>query len=164
MRAKPHTVADSAPLGLSGLRGRADMVAPMNSPLGAAWRLAWLVVAGLGLFFGLRESPLEMTPWLLFLVTKIVAATVFFGYVRHGASAVPVMALLVGLAAAPLADRVRWLRTRRFVPLAVAVLLIVLEITRWLLGPQIMIDGRDIAGGDPWPLERHAERNVTVTW
>jgi hypothetical protein len=100
----------------------------------------------------------------VFLVSKIVAATVFFGYVRHGASAVPVMALLVGLAAAPLADRVRWLRTRRFVPLAVAVLLIVLEITRWLLGPQIMIDGRDIAGGDPWPLEQHAERNVTVTW
>jgi hypothetical protein len=152
------------PLGLSGLRGRADMVAPVTSPLSAAWRLAWLVVAGLGLFIGLRESPLEMTPWLIFLVTKIVAATFFFGYVRHGASAVPVVALFAGLVAIRSADRVRWLRTRRFVPLVVAALLIVLEITRWLLGPQIVIDGRDIAGGDPWPLEQHAERHVTVTW
>lgn len=152
------------PLGLSGDRGRADMVAPRRSPLSVGWQLVWLAVAGLGLFFGLRASPLEMTPWLLFLVTKIVAAVVFFGYARHGASAVPVIALLAGLAASRLGPIGRSLQVGRFLPLASAALLVCLEITRWLLGPQVMIDGRGIAGGDPWPLEQHRERTLTVSW
>ncbi len=152
------------PLGLSGVRGRADMVAPIQSPLSVGWQLVWVAVAGLGLFFGLRSSPLEMTPWLLFLVTKIVAAVVFFGYARHGASAVPVIALLAGLAASRLGRTGPSLEVRRVVPFTAAALFVCLEITRWLLGPQIMIDGREIAGGDPWPLEQHAERIVTVTW
>lgn len=151
------------PLGLSGFRGRADMVAPMKSPLSALWRLAWLVVAGFGLSLGLHDRPLEMTPWLLFLATKIVAATVFFGYVRHGASTVPVIALFAGLVTSRLVRKGPSVEVRRVLPLATAALFIVLEITRWLLGPQIIIDGRDIAGGVPWPLEDHAGRVVTVT-
>ncbi len=152
------------PLGLSGIRRRADMITPIESPLSTLWRLTWLVVAGIGLFLGIRENLLELAPWLLFLATKIVAATVFFGYVRHGASTVPVIALLAGLAVSRLLHGPRLLKVRRIAPLAVAVLFVVLEIARLLLEPQVLVDGRDITGGIPWPLEQHAERIVTVTW
>jgi len=154
----------NVPLGLSGVRGRADMVAPTSSAPAAVWRVCWLAVAGIGLFFGLRASPLELAPWLVFLATKIIAATVFFGYARHGASAVPVIALLAGLATVNLLPSDRWSTARRVAPLTVAALFIVLEVTRWILGPQVSIDGREIAGGDPWPIAQHTDRTVTVTW
>ena len=152
------------PVGLSGRRGPADMVNPKSSSASAVWRLAWLVIAGYGLIIGLREDALAMVPWLVFLLSKVIAATAFFGYIRHGASVVPVMALFAGLAAVRLTQGGGWPRTRSIAPIAAATLLIVLEITRWLLGPQIMIDGRSIASGDPWPLDQHVERTVSVTW
>jgi hypothetical protein len=66
--------------------------------------------------------------------------------------------LFAGLAFAAFAELVRSSRTHRVVALATPAFLIVLEITRWLLGPQIVINGRVVSSGDPWSLGQHTER------
>jgi hypothetical protein len=148
------------PMGLSGPRRPVDMVLPQPRPLATAWRIAILAVAASGLAAGLRRFAL--VPWLLFLASKVVLTALFFGYARQGATAIPVIAILLGRAVE------RWLRMRPS-RLAVAALAmgISLEAARFVSRPQVRLDGARIGRTDPHPPDEHdahrLETNET-TW
>lgn len=60
------------------------------------WALALTAVSLIGLVAGWKR--VVIVPWLLFLLSKAVITAAFFGYGRQGATVVPVVALLLGLA------------------------------------------------------------------
>ncbi len=156
------------PLGLSGVRRRVDLVVPEGG--GAeAWRLALLAVALWGLARGLRLSPAALVPWLAFLLSKVAVVLAFFGYARQGASVIPVLALLIALAVShslPASgdDRRRTARppsgTR--IVLAAALVLLAIEGGRWISRPTLVLDGREVARSDPWPVDRHEQRWLEI--
>ncbi len=160
------------PLGLAGVRRNVDLVVPEASPGATAWRLALLAAALLGLWAGLRNASLRgpLVPWLLFLASKVIVTLAFFGYARHGATVIPVVALLVALvpdafrpgrvrgvgAAAP-ADR-RLFRAA----LIAAALLVGVEGVRWAAGPELLLDGRTVGPTDPFAPEDYADRRLEI--
>lgn len=133
------------PAGLSGIRYAVD-VTVADGILAAAWRIALLAAAAAGLIAGRRNPALH--PWLLLLATKAIAAAAFFGYARLGATTIPVVALLVAIAA------VRWwpARARHVIERAARVALlalIVVEAGRWLDHPRLLLGGHPAGPHDP---------------
>jgi hypothetical protein len=136
------------PLGLPRLRRAVDLAVPDAGWRTASWSAILLIGCSLGLAAAWRRPAL--CPWLLFAVSKLVVTAAFFGYARQGALVFPVVALLLGLAAA------RWIPTvggarpqpvLRITALALAVLVAV-EGIRALRPPALAVDGRPLEAGD----------------
>ncbi len=154
------------PLGLDGARRAVDLATPAGGPLVWLWRLALLALAAAGLAAA-RGRWLALAPWLLFLGAQLAVTVAFFGYARTGATVIPVLALLAGLAAErwlprreERAGRRRWPRPAL---LAVA-LLLAGETARWIAPPRIAVDGRPLAGADPFPVDHHVTRRIEADW
>ena len=152
------------PLGLSGLRRAVDFVVPEPGRLALGWRLLVLLAAAAGLAAGFRRAAL--TPWLLFLLTRLIVTVAFFGYARQGAMASPVVLLLAALAAerwllrGALGGAVRKAHVVGGVLLAAAV---ALEYNRWAGKPQVLIDGEVVtSAADPVPLDVHRDAHIEV--
>ncbi len=147
------------PLGAGGRRHAVDLAA-RESAGAAAWRLGTVAVGALGIVAGRRRLA-SLAPWLLFLAAKIVTTLLFFGYARTGASVVPVVAVLAGLAAK------RWLLRPLSDHRLIAAGLVALglgvgiEGARWMSRPRIAIDGRAITTV-PEPADDHAEHRVEI--
>jgi hypothetical protein len=94
---------------------------------------------------------------LLFLATRIAVTVLFFGYARQGATAIPVLAVLFGLAV----ERTVPARAAR---LAIPVLAIgvALEAARFVSKPQVRLDGAVIGPADPYPPDEHDAHRVAV--
>ncbi len=150
------------PVGLSGVQRAVDLVVPRGA--GAlVWRILILAAALIGLAAARRA--VEIIPWLLFLASKILVTVLFFGYARVGATSIPVVDLLMAIAAvsylAPrVPRRVRPWRERAFVAALVLVLLI--EGIRFASGPSVRIDSRVVTGVDPFPGDAQRDRIIQV--
>ena len=138
----------NVPMGASGVRRAVDLVVAERAPL---WRALIFIAAAAGLATAWRRR--ELWPWLLYLGSRVAATILFFGYARIGATAIPVIALLVAL----LIDR---FASRAGVKVAIAVLVasLVVESARVASRPTMTIDGEVIGTND-----RHADdRTVRV--
>jgi hypothetical protein len=155
------------PLGLSGLRRQVDLVVPTGSAA-TAWATAVLTLAVVGLWVGRRR--IALVPWTVLLLSKVVVAVAFFGYARQGATVIPVVALLVCLGAEPLVSRLRtrldrspgWARGRRLAVPAAALLLLAVEVGRWVARPEVRIDRTPVGAIDPQPPADHRDRQIEV--
>lgn len=154
------------PLGLDGTRRAVDLATPAGGLVAWIWRLALLALAAAGLAAG-RGRWLALAPWLLFLGAQLAVTVAFFGYARTGATVIPVLALLAGLAAErwlprreERARRRWWLRPA----LLAAALLLAAETARWIAPLRIAIDGRPLAGSDPFPVDHHVTRRIESGW
>jgi hypothetical protein len=150
------------PPGLSGVRRAVDLVTPEGG-ISTAWRVAVLAVCALGLAAGWRR--VALWPWLLFLASKIAATVLFFGYARQGATVIPVLALLLGLAAK------RWVLARlprpaekRAGPFAAAILLLAVGVegARLIAKPVVLIDGQVVGPTDSFATDVHRDQRVEV--
>ena len=154
------------PLGLSGIRRRADMVAPEGGSVVVVWRAALLALVVAGAWIGHRQPALF--PWLAFLLSKLLITLAFFGYARQGASVIPVVMLLMCLAGNRLLTAVgdAWRRLpqrrRRWLVAAPAILLLLVEAGRWASRPEVTIDGRAIGASDPFPTADHRDRRIEL--
>lgn len=148
----------AVPVGLSGPRRAVDMVTPEESRTATLWRLALLAIAAAGLAAGRRHAALW--PWLLFLITRVAVTVLFFGYARHGATVIPVLALLFALAVAPLLDR---LSQRTAAALTAALLLAAaIDFARVIDAPAPHLDGRPLGAADPDPPDLHRDQRLDV--
>ncbi len=148
------------PLGLSGVRRRVDLVVPESGTGSVAWSFALLAAALWGLVRGLRRDAAALVPWLAFLTSKLVVVVAFFGYARQGASVIPVLALLIALAAGEPSPESRRRWTRAMV--GAALILLAIEGGRFLSQPTLTLDGRQAGESDPWPVDRHEERRLKI--
>jgi len=146
------------PSGLSGTRFAVDMVVATGWTA-EAWRMLVLVASAAGVAAAARNPAL--VPWALFFLSRAAAAVLFFGYARLGATAIPVVALLAGLAAA------RWLRfdeNGRRARLALGAL-VALELVRLMQGPGLAIDGQEATRGrDPVPAADQLDHEIRVVF
>lgn len=154
------------PLGLSGVRPSVDLTVPPAGAGAAVMTLGVLLVALAG-FVAAGERRRALIPWLLWPASKLVVTVAFFGYARQGAAVIPVVALLVALAAdrhllAPLRRRFPRLRPG-LLAAGFAALLVALEGARFLAAPVLNVDGRPILAGDPFPADDHADRRIAVS-
>ena len=146
------------PAGLSGTRFAVDVVVASGWPA-EAWRAAVLVACAAGAVAAGRNPAL--VPWLLFFLSRLAAAVLFFGYARLGATAIPFVALLAGLAAA------RWARfDENGRPLRLALVAVVaLELVRLLHGPGLALDGQEATRGrDPVPAADQTDHELRVVF
>ena len=152
------------PWGLAGERRAVDLTVP-RGPGFAAWRVALLAACLAGVWFGRRERLLHL--WLLFAATKVAVVVAFFGYARHGATLIPVVALLTALAAKVLGERLSpgWASDRRALRIAVVVALLGLGVEgqRYFRPPTLILDGREIGDRDPLPAEDHLDRVLELS-
>ena len=163
------------PMGLSGVRRPVDLAVPEGGPAVAAWRLGVLVLAALGLWAGWRPGGRRreaLVPWLLFFLSRVAVTVAFFGYARHGATVIPVLALLAGLAAerwvpsgelekASRGSRragKKWLRAAALA----ALVLVAIEAVRWVSGPVALLDGRRVGAADPFPADDYVDRRLEM--
>lgn len=137
------------PVGLTGVRGRVDLLVP-DGLLAQALALVLALAAAIGAWSGGGR----LAPWTLFVVAKLLTAAVAFGYARLGATAAPAVMVLAVYACATF-----WTE-RRVVLLGVA--LLVLELAATFPGVSVTIDGRPVGGSDPVPLSDHAPRHVSI--
>jgi hypothetical protein len=150
------------PLGLSGTRRAVDLVVPEPGWGERTWGLALLAACVLGGVAG--AGRLALYPWLIFLLSKVAVSVLFFGYARHGATVIPVVALLLALAAD------RWLLRRTTIPIGrraaaaalLAVLALGLETARFLAGPTVVIDGRVTGASDPFRDDLGQDHRIEV--
>lgn len=151
------------PMGLSGLRRSVDLVAPEGGLIPAGWRVAILAISALGIAAGWRR--VSLWPWLLFLASKIAATILFFGYARQGATVIPILAVLFGLAAErwALPHAPPW-AANRAAPLGVAILFLAVgfEGARFLAKPAVLLDGRVVTATDSLPPDVHRDQRVEV--
>ncbi len=144
------------PAGLSGTRGAVDMVVA-DGWLAAAWRVAVFILCMAGLAVSWRLPALF--PWTALLAVKAAAAVLFFGYARLGATAVPAIAVLAGLA---LARRLGPRAGDRPIRVVLAALVAV-EVIRMLHGPALALDGTPATTRrDPVPLADHESHRLRV--
>jgi len=143
------------PAGLSGPRRAVDLVVPDPGPLAFVWRVVLLLAALAGVAAAWRAP--ELWPWLLFLAAKLVVTVLFFGYARQGAIVIPIVALLVALAARPLLARVS---VRAFA--AIALVAIAADAVRVATRPALSIDHRPATTSDPDPSDVHRDQRVDV--
>ena len=144
------------PAGLSGPRAAVDIVVA-DGPLASAWRIVVLAACVFGLAAAWRIPALY--PWVAFFAVKAIAAAVFFGYARLGASAAPAVAVLVGLAFARRAARPGSERGLRFALAA----LVAVEAARFVHGPGLALDGESVgARRDPVAASDHADHHLRV--
>jgi hypothetical protein len=135
------------PIGVSGTRRAVDFVVPVAAPLPIAWRLALLLAALAGAVTAWRA--LDLWPWLFFLASKLAATVLFFGYARLGALTIPVIALLIALAAQRLLAR-----TPAKVLAAILLLAVAAEAVRVVSKPTLSIDAD--------PPDVHRDQRVDV--
>ena len=100
----------------------------------------------------------------------MLMAVAFFGYAREGATVIPVIAVLTGLAAerclgaswSPVRAAVqapqRWL----LAGLLAGLILIGIEGFRWSVGPVVTLDGREVGEMDPFPESEYQNRRLQV--
>jgi hypothetical protein len=143
------------PAGLSGPRRAVDLVVPDPGPLAFVWRVVLLLAALAGIAAAWRAP--ELWPWLLLLAVKLSVTVLFFGYARQGAIVIPVVALLVALAARPLLARVS---VRAFA--AIALVTIAADAVRVATRPALSIDHRPATTSDPDPSDVHRDQRVDV--
>jgi len=79
------------PLGMSGVRQAVDITTAYGW-WATTWRVLLLVLAGVGIW--VLRSSCGLVPFALFVVAKLIAVVLFFGYARMGALCVPSFALL----------------------------------------------------------------------
>jgi hypothetical protein len=156
----------NAPLGLSGSRRQVDLVVPVGAAA-AVWRGGLLVLVLAGAWLSRRDP--GAVPWLLFIGSKLIVTVAFFGYARQGASVIPVVALLVCAALArawlQLSERLQpspVFRRTAAVMVAVVILTLAAEASRFASRPNVAIDGRSIEATVPFPAHEHADRSVEV--
>jgi hypothetical protein len=144
------------PMGLSGSRRPVDMVSPDADAPAVVWRSAIGIVCLAAIVFARRRPAL--VPWLLFLATRVAVTLLFFGYARAGATAIPVIAVLLALAVE------RWLHVRpsRLAVVALAIG-VSLEAARFSSRPGVSIDGSPVGATDRFPPDEHAEHRIEVT-
>jgi hypothetical protein len=95
------------PFGRDGVRAPVDLTVP-DGIAAVVWRSSLLVLAIVGLVRLVRRGPrTAVAPWLIWLVARVVAVVLFFGYARLGALCVPVFALLWATALEPVLLRMR---------------------------------------------------------
>jgi hypothetical protein len=143
------------PLGASGRRAAVDMTLPDGGALASIWPLALLALCGVGLAAGRRQPALA--PWLLLFGSKLLAAVLFFGYARLGATTVPVVAVLLAFAGEGRTGR----RLSRIAAVAVLMLL-GLELVRYARGPSLRIDGWLVEKADPFPADLHRDQQIEL--
>jgi hypothetical protein len=156
------------PVGLSGVRRTVDLVVPEHGFGVHVWRLGVLAAALLGAYAGRRREAL--LPWFFFLLSQLAVCVAFFGYARQGVMVIPVVALLVGLAAErwlpgvrkAAAGRPSTLRAGLKPVLATALLLVGIEGARWLWSPELVLDEIRIENSDPFPPGEHKVRRLEV--
>lgn len=151
------------PLGLSGLRRSVDLVTPDGGASWIFWRPGFLVFSALGLLAAWRHSALW--PWLLLLASKVVVTILFFGYGRQGATMIPILAVLSGLAADRwIFPRVPPLVEKRAAPLLLAMLLIAVGVdaARFIAKPVVRLAGRTIGAVDPFPPDLHRDHRLEI--
>jgi hypothetical protein len=110
------------PIGLSGVRRQVDLVAATGA-WAWTWRVLVLAAAAAGLWSLRRVRGLW--PLFAFALTKVLVVAGWFGYARHGALCVPVIALGVAAAAA------QWLPARRTRALGFAAAAALLALDTW---------------------------------
>jgi hypothetical protein len=157
------------PLGLDGLRRRVDLVVAEPGLGVTLWRLALLALCLVGLAGSWRS--LAVLPWTLFLASKVAVVVLFYGYARHGATVIPVLLLLLCLALrtmpglSHLRQALAGNRRRSPALLIVAVLAVAAagcELVRWARQPTVQVDGQAVGTYDPWPVDEHEDRVITV--
>jgi hypothetical protein len=144
------------PVGLSGLRRPVDMVVPDRGLTGRVWRIVILFGCLAGIVAGRRRA--AIVPWLVFLLTRLAATVLFFGYARQGAAAIPVVGVLVGLAASATPIRIRAGSTA--IPLLL--LGVALDGARAVAKPELAIDGRRVTVSEPLHPDDHDVHRVEV--
>lgn len=137
------------PIGLSGTRRQVDLVTATGA-WANAWRALVLAVAAAGLW-SLRRVRATW-PLLAFALTKLLVVAAVFGYARHGALCVPVVAL--GVAAA--VDR--FVPNRRWLAPAALGLVLLLEALRCALGAAAIVDGTPLTA--PLPAQDFQARAI----
>ncbi len=148
------------PWGAGGLRRAVDLTVPGGFAY-AAWRVALLALAVAGAW--LARDAATLAPWLAFAAAKLAAAMLFFGYARHGATLVPVVAVLAAIALSRLGSRVVGRPRRRRLLVAVGLLAALglgVEAQRWLRPPAVAIDGRPVTDEEPVPAAEHRDRRI----
>jgi len=149
------------PWGVSGLRRAVDLAVPQGTGF-AVWRALLLLACAAGLWLGRKVEVIWL--WIALVAHKLFAATLFFGYARHGATLVPVVALLSGLLIVRLArPRLAAVAGKAAVVLVtLAAVGLGVEFWRWFDPPAVALDGRSITGPDPFPAGQHLDRRVSV--
>lgn len=146
------------PAGLSGTRLAVDITVA-GGWMASAWRIVLLGATLAGLAAGWRRPALY--PWLFLLATKAAAAVAFFGYARLGATAIPVVALLVALAIE------RWWpaptdgRRQRAAGIAL-VMMVAIEAVRCVHHPGLALDGDAAGPQDPVPTADSLDHELRV--
>lgn len=125
------------PIGASGVRRPVDFVTARGA-WANGWRALVLAVAAFGLWRLRRERP--VWPLLVLGAVRMIVIAAFFGYARHGALCVPVVALGCASALAVLTQRVAG-RTAKIALAAFVVVLLVVEGVR-ATGTPATVDGR----------------------
>ena len=148
------------PAGPSGTRHAVDITVA-GGWIANVWRIALLVASLAGLAAAWRRAALY--PWLFLLVTRAAAAVMFFGYARLGATAIPVVALLLALAierSRPgMGERFGWRLAGRALAFLVAI-----EAARWLQHPALALDGEAAGPHDPVPSADHRDHELKVSF
>ena len=143
------------PMGLSGPRRPVDMVTPDDGAPATIWRIAILFACIAGVVAGRRNRAL--VPWLLLFATRLLVTVAFFGYARQGATAIPIVGLLLGLAVE------RWTPERPLrLVVPVLVLAVTLEAARFALKPELRLDGIVVGHGEPFPPDEHGAHRLEV--
>ncbi len=151
------------PWGLAGERRAVDITVPGGAGF-AIWRWALLGISVVGAWGAHRRPVLIL--WLLFVAGKALAVAGFFGYARHGATLVPVVAALSALGAAAIWRRAGGAplvgRTALRAVAVVAILGLGIEAHRYLRPPTILVDGHRIGVRDPHPVGQHFDRRLDL--
>jgi hypothetical protein len=150
------------PAGFSGTRRAVDLLVPDAGLLERLWTVAVALACGAGLALA-RGRP-ALFPWLLFLASRLVPAVLFFGYARHGALAIPVVALLLALGLERVLAARCPERQQALTALAAALLLasVAIEAARYARPPRLTIDGTRIEGADPVPHDVHRDERIEL--
>ena len=123
------------------------------------WSIVLLALDGFGLWRG-RNRISELAPFLWWGGAGLVVVSAFFGYARLGAVLVPVIGVLLGLAAEPFANRHPRAASRVF--LGVLAALVAAEALRYGVGVRVLVDGVEVKTVEPWPPLEFEDRRLEV--
>ncbi|MFY9341964.1 MAG: hypothetical protein WAT39_05725 [Planctomycetota bacterium] len=155
--ATPTIGGYALPIGLSGERRQVDLVTATGT-WPALWRLVLLAAAATGLWHLRRERALW--PLFAFAATKLLIVLVYFGYARHGALCLPVLALGVAALLAKLAPRQVAASTRSRIGVALLAAVLALELVR-AATTSATVDGVAAGHGEPFGPQDFAPRPIT---
>ena len=144
------------PIGLSGERPAVDMVLATGG-WATAWRALVLAVALAGLWR--LRAVRGLWPLFAFAAVRLLLVAAFFGHARHGALALPVVALGVAAAAHALAVRTGRARWLPWIAAGLAALLLAVELWR-ARGVDVRFDGRPFTQA-PAGVADHGPHTIT---